>query len=159
MMRVWYVFCFFFLSLTPHLWADVPNGGFEQITASQMPVNWSPVPDSTRVMVERERAHSGEISALMLGGTAGRTHHTDRRSHRYSSGSRLCLNRMGVCRQRKGFRTHPMVVRRSDASGRKRDNNRRNKRVVDAMGRNLCRTHKSRVCACDLSHGRKRSGF
>ena len=71
MMHVWYLFCFFFLSLTPHLWADVPNGGFEQITASQIPVNWSPVPDSTRVMVERERAHSGKISVLLLGGPRG----------------------------------------------------------------------------------------
>ncbi len=62
---------FFFLSLTPHLWADVPNGGFEQITASRMPVNWVPIPDSTRVMVERERAHSGKISVLMLGGPQG----------------------------------------------------------------------------------------
>ena len=62
---------FFFLSLTPHLWADVLNGGFEQITASQIPVNWSPVPDSTRIMVERERAHSGKISVLMLGGPRG----------------------------------------------------------------------------------------
>ena len=62
---------FFFLSLTTHLWADVPNGGFEQITASQMPVNWVPIPDSTRVMVERERAHSGKISVLMIGGPRG----------------------------------------------------------------------------------------
>ena len=62
---------FFFLSLAPHLWADVPNGGFEQITASQIPVNWSPVPDSTRIMVERERAHSGKTSVLMIGGPRG----------------------------------------------------------------------------------------
>ncbi len=62
---------FFFLSLAAHLWADVSNGGFEQITASQIPVNWSPLPDSTRVMVERERAHSGKISVLMLGGPRG----------------------------------------------------------------------------------------
>ncbi len=62
---------FFFLSLAPHLWADVPNGGFEQITASQIPVNWSPVPDSTRIMVERERAHSGKTSILMIGGPRG----------------------------------------------------------------------------------------
>lgn len=62
---------FFFFTLTAHLWADVPNGGFEQITASQIPVNWSPVPDSTRVMVERERAHSGKISVLMIGGPRG----------------------------------------------------------------------------------------
>ncbi len=67
----WCLFCFLFFSLTAHLWADVPNGGFEQITASQMPVNWVPVPDSTRVMVERERAQSGKISALMLGGPRG----------------------------------------------------------------------------------------
>ena len=60
---------FFFLSLTAHLWAEVPNGEFEQITASQMPVNWSSVPDSTRVMVER--AHSGKISVLMIGGPQG----------------------------------------------------------------------------------------
>ena len=71
MMRVWYLFCFSFFSFAPHLWAEVPNGGFEQITASQMPVNWSPIPDSTRVMVERERAHSGEISVLMRGGPQG----------------------------------------------------------------------------------------
>lgn len=71
MIRLWHLFCFFFLSLTPHLWADVPNGGFEQITASQIPVNWSPVPDSTRVTVEHERAHSGKISVLMLGGPRG----------------------------------------------------------------------------------------
>lgn len=63
----WYLFFFF----TAHLWADVPNGGFEQITASQMPVNWSPIPDSTRVLVERERAHSGKISVLMIGGPRG----------------------------------------------------------------------------------------
>ncbi|MCY3682871.1 MAG: CehA/McbA family metallohydrolase [Gemmatimonadetes bacterium] len=69
MIRVWYLFLFF--SLNAHLWADVPNGGFEQITASQIPVNWSPVPDSTRVMVERERAHSGKISVLMIGGPRG----------------------------------------------------------------------------------------
>ncbi len=71
MMHVWYLFCFLFFSLTPHLWADVPNGGFEQITASQIPVNWSPVPDSTRIMVERERAHSGKTSVLLLGGPRG----------------------------------------------------------------------------------------
>ena len=94
---------FFFFSLTPHLWADVPNGGFEQITASQIPVNWSPLPDSTRVMVEHERAHSGKISVLMLGGPRGEPHRTDERSRRYSAGSRLCLNRMGACRQRKGL--------------------------------------------------------
>lgn len=69
MIRVWYLFFFFFL--TTHLWADVPNGGFERITASQMPVNWVPVPDSTRVLIERERAHSGKISVLMLGGPRG----------------------------------------------------------------------------------------
>ena len=69
MIRVWCLF--FFFSLTTHLWADVLNGGFEQITASQMPVSWSPVPDSTRVRVERERAHSGKISALMIGGPRG----------------------------------------------------------------------------------------
>ena len=71
MIRTWCLFCFLFFSLAAHLWAEVPNGGFEQITASQMPVNWIPVPDSTRVMVERERAHSGKISALMLGGPQG----------------------------------------------------------------------------------------
>ncbi len=60
-----------FFSLTAHLWADVPNGGFEQITASQMPVNWVPIPDSTRIMVEHERAHSGKISVLMIGGPRG----------------------------------------------------------------------------------------
>jgi len=69
MIRVWYLF--FFFSLTAHLWAEVSNGGFEQITASQMPVNWVPVPDSTRVLVERERAHSGKISVLMIGGPRG----------------------------------------------------------------------------------------
>ena len=53
MMRVWALFCFSFLSLTGYLRADVLNGGFEQIAASQMPVNWVPVPDSMRVMVER----------------------------------------------------------------------------------------------------------
>ncbi len=67
----WALFCFLFLSLTGYLRADVLNGGFEQITASQMPVNWAPVPDSTRVMVERERAYSGKISVLMLGGPRG----------------------------------------------------------------------------------------
>ena len=70
MIRAWHLFCFFFF-FTPHLWADVPNAGFEQITASQIPVNWSPLPDSTRIMVERERAQSGKISVLMLGGPRG----------------------------------------------------------------------------------------
>ena len=66
---VWYLVCFLFLFFSSHLWAEVPNGGFEQITASQIPVNWSPVPDSTRVMVER--AQSGTISVILLGGPQG----------------------------------------------------------------------------------------
>lgn len=71
MIRAWHLFCFLFFFLTPHLWADVLNGGFEQITASQVPINWVPMPDSTRVMVERERAQSGKISVLMIGGPRG----------------------------------------------------------------------------------------
>ncbi len=71
MMRAKGLFCFLVLCLGGRVQAEVPNQGFEHLTESQMPSAWTPVPDSARVEVARDRVYNGKIAVLISGASAG----------------------------------------------------------------------------------------
>ena len=59
--------CLFVFLFGGRLQAEVLNGGFERLAESQLPVAWTPLPDSARVAIARDRAHGGKISVVLSG--------------------------------------------------------------------------------------------